>query len=301
MFLLAQFIGLYVISAYTPIEQTIVNPATGETENITINPLPAIFQTPEPETERDFFYYFIQIVPAFIIAIFLILILTKYKLKFILKLWFFLVVVMALYLAINAFTKNLPLNSYYVIAILALILGFLKIYKPTIILHNLTELLIYPGIAAIFVPILNKYTIIILLILISIYDMWAVWRSGIMQKMAKFQIKELNIFGGFFIPYLSKKLRAKIKKLRKSKKRKKVKIQLAILGGGDVVFPIITAGVFLRAFGLVSALFVVFGAFAGLLYILISSEKKKPYPAMPFITAGIFIALALWWLIFYMI
>ena len=75
------------------------------------------------------------------------------------------------------------------------------------IVHNLTELLVYPGIAVIFVslltqwsPIKNLILIIFLLILISIYDMWAVWHSGIMQKMAKYQIDTLEIFSGFFIP-----------------------------------------------------------------------------------------------------
>ena len=48
-------------------------------------------------------------------------------------------------------------------------------------------------------------TVIILLVVISIYDMWAVWKSGIMQKMAKYQMDELKIFSGFYVPYASKR------------------------------------------------------------------------------------------------
>ena len=132
------------------------------------------------------------------------------------------------------------------------------------------------------------WTIIFLLIIISAYDMWAVWHSGIMQKMAKYQINELKIFSGFFVPYLSKKVRREIKNTPKSElKNKKVRANVAILGGGDVVFPIITAGVMLIKFGWISAILIIAGATLGLSYLLFFAEKKKFYPAMPFITAGI--------------
>ena len=76
-------------------------------------------------------------------------------------------------------------------------------------------------------------------------------------------------------------------------KKKKIKVNIAILGGGDVIFPIITAGVMLNAFGIISALFVIAGATLGLSYLFFFSEKKKFYPAMPFISAGIFIGMLL--------
>jgi len=291
MFLITQFIGLGVIKAYSPTQQLIVNPETGQRENITLQQdLPYGMQPPE---EIDAGPTLVSIIIAFIIAISIILILSKYKWKFLIRAWFFVVVALALGIAFNAFLKNYLVNAHLIVLAFAIPLAFIKIYRPNILIHNLTELLIYPGIAAVFVSILNIWTIIILLILISIYDMWAVWYSGIMQKMAKFQMKELKIFGGFLIPSISKKMREKIKKLKKLKKLKgkKIRISLAILGGGDVVFPIITAGVFFRAFGLIPALFIIAGAFLGLLFLFIKSEKKKFYPAMPFITLGILLGI----------
>lgn len=80
-------------------------------------------------------------------------------------------------------------------------------------------------------------------------------------------------------------------------KKKQVKVNVAILGGGDVVFPIITAGVVMLTFGLFYSLFVIAGVALGLLYLFINSEKKKFYPAMPFITAGIFLGLLVAWMI----
>ena len=92
----------------------------------------------------------------------------------------------------------------------------------------------------------------------------------------------------------------KIKKMKKLKmKNKKIKVNIAILGGGDIVFPIITAGVVMNTesvnlpFGIIfnggilPALFIVAGATLGLALLFIFSEKKKFYPAMPFITGGI--------------
>ena len=177
-------------------------------------------------------------------------------------------------------------------------LAYIKIYKRDFLIHNSTELLIYPGIAAVFVPILNLWTIIALLIIISIYDAWAVWQSGIMQKMAKYQMEKLNVFSGFFVPYVSKNIKMKLKKLKKSQlKNKKIKVNVAILGGGDVIFPIMTAGVVMTTLSIYHALFVILGATLGLSYLFFFAEKKKFYPAMPFITAGIFLGLGLSWLI----
>jgi hypothetical protein len=44
-------------------------------------------------------------------------------------------------------------------------------------------------------------------------------------------------------------------------------------------------------YGIIPALFVIGGATLGLSYLLFSGEKKKFYPAMPYITLGIFLGL----------
>jgi len=286
MFLVTQFIGMFVINHYIVQE----------------NPLPYGMESPVAETSTDFYTSFLpSILIAFVIAIFLLILLTKFKLAFILRLWFFFVIMIALGIFFRIF---LPAGNYVglMALIFALPLAIIKVYKQNFLVHNMTELVIYPSIAAVFVPLLNVWTAIFLLVLISVYDMWAVWKSGIMQKMAKYQMNELKVFGGLMIPYLSKGQKAKVKKLRalkkqdpkkfeKNHKEVKLKVNMAILGGGDVVFPIITAGVMLVNFGFIPALFVILGASLGLGYLLFFASPKKFYPAMPFITAGIFLGM----------
>lgn len=290
MFLITQFIGIYVTNNYLNEE----------------NNLPFGLEPPQIEKESDYSILLVGIIFAFVIAILIFLFLTKFKIEFLLKLWFFVVVTIALSISFFSVTKSfdkLVWGIPLIAGLVALFLAIIKTYKRNFLAHNFTELLIYPGIAAVFVPLLNIYTILGLLIIISVYDMWAVWHSGVMQKMAKYQIDKLKIFSGFFVPYVSKKMRKKVKTwkktLKKSElKKKKIKVNVAILGGGDVVFPIITAGVMLKTLGLGSAILVVLGAALGLAGLFLFSKKKKFYPAMPFITAGILVAIGLSYLIF---
>lgn len=276
MFLITQFIGLYVVYHYS----------------VQHNTLPYGMEPPPVQNSTDFYTtFFPSILIAFIFAIVILIILTKFNFGFFLKLWFFVVVLIAIGIFFNTF---FPAEKYfpYVALIFALPLALIKVYKRNFLVHNLTELVIYPSIAAVFVPLLNFWTVLILLILISLYDMWAVWHSGVMQRMAKYQINELKIFSGFFVPYISKKVKMELKELPKSKlKNKKVKANVAILGGGDVVFPIITSGVMLAQFGFGAAICTLVGATFGISYLLFFAEKKKFYPAMPFITAGIFLGI----------
>jgi len=312
MFLLTQLIGLYVINYYSPVK--VVNNVP---QNVTSpNQLPFGLEPPPENNQLTFTDILIYFIPAFIIAIVIFFILTKFRAEFVLKAWFFIVIVIALATSLLAFMRSQTL--YFIIGALgaSLVLAFFKIFRQNILIHNFTELLIYPGIAAVFVALLSSpdnpsrgvYAMMILLVLISLYDLWAVWRSGIMIKMAKYQINQLKIFGGFLIPYLSKQMKLKLQKMKKSeRKRKKIKVDFALLGGGDIVFPLIMAGVVMRKFGFISvlgmelpvaSLLIILGAMLGLCYLLFFTERKKPYPAMPFISAGVFLALGVCYLLF---
>ena len=73
MFLITQFIGLYVVNYYS--SQKVVN---GEIVNVTAPVLPYGMETPPISAEKDFYQVLISIIIAFTIAIVLILILSSY-------------------------------------------------------------------------------------------------------------------------------------------------------------------------------------------------------------------------------
>ncbi|MEK6918885.1 MAG: hypothetical protein AABW73_02490 [Nanoarchaeota archaeon] len=301
MFLVAQIIGLFVVHSYnTPI-------LVG---NLTANTVPYGMAPPPIDAAPALG----SIIFSFILAVSIIFLLMKFKAAIFLRSWFFLVVCLAIGLVFNIIIVNInpvfgikvlniplfhPTISELLAFVLALPISYLKVFKREMITHNLSELLIYPGISVAFIPILNIWTVAALLVIISAYDMYAVWHSGFMQKMAKYQINELKFFAGFFVPYLKKDDKVKLEKIKsqklsvkgKEQKIKGIKVHLAILGGGDVVFPIIAAGVVLTLWGLLPALMVTIGATIALSLLLYYSEKGKFYPAMPFISAGIFLGL----------
>ncbi|MEK6891425.1 MAG: presenilin family intramembrane aspartyl protease [Nanoarchaeota archaeon] len=305
MFLVTQFIGLAVIYAYMPhVKQIEIN---GTLQNVTTNPIPYGM---EPAKDIDKDTSLVSLLIAFVIAILFVFLLTKLKAALFMKLWFFVVVVLVLGISFNAPLQYL-LPSTFISSIIALIiaipLAIFKVFKQNMIVHNLTELFIYPGISVVFIPLLNVWSIILLLVIISVYDIWAVWHSGLMQKMAKFQIQEMKVFAGFFLPYLNKKQKAMVQEAKLSKtkskslKNKEMKVSVAILGGGDVVFPIITAGVIFYTLGFIPALIVSLCATIALLGLFTLAKKGKFYPAMPFITAGLFVGIALAYLVKYLI
>ena len=90
-----------------------------------------------------------SIIFAIVAAVFLMLILMKYKAETFFRIWFFIVVTLALGITFNSMIINTS-NSATIALIIALPLAFIKVFKRNLILHNLTELLVYPGIAAIF-------------------------------------------------------------------------------------------------------------------------------------------------------
>jgi presenilin-like A22 family membrane protease len=297
MFLITQVIGLFVINFY-------------ETEN---QELPYWM---EPPTDINPNTSIISILFSFALAITLFFILTRINAEKFIRMWYFVVTSIAVGLTANAFLLFLlksPPNPYEYISLLVLIiaipLAYFKIFRRNIWVHNLTELLIYPGIAAVFIPILNVLGIILLLLAISLYDIWAVWHSKFMQNMAKYQMDKLKFFTGFFVPYAGKEEKQKIKLLKQKYKNKsdrekekafakaKIKVNLAILGGGDIIFPIITAGVFLKYYGLIPSLIITASATAGLLFLFMMARKGKFYPAMPFLTIAMYLGMMISWLI----
>lgn len=278
LFLAAQYIGILVLANYVDVVKT------EETGVIEFEELPTVgpVQIERPDVEPDVSLWYIM--AAILIGTVLVLLIIRFNVHTLWKLWFFLAVLITITISLAAFITG------SIAFIAGFILAWLKIYHPNVYTHNLTELLVYSGLAAIFVPILNLSVMIILLLLISAYDMYAVWKSKHMVKMAKFQAKS-GIFAGLLLPYKIPKGRTAVRKVTKKTKLVKTKIQTAVLGGGDIGFPLLFTGVVLKTFGMGPALIVPLFTGAALFGLLWFGQRKKFYPAMPFITIGCFVGL----------
>lgn len=270
VFLLSQIMGLFIVNQY-------LNHETGEFKELPYN-----IERPPIEEGTSFWY----IISAILIGTAILLVIIKFKKVNLWKTWYFLSVFITLVVALSAFINQITA------VILAIIAGYFKIFKPKVWIHNFTELFIYGGLAAIFVPIMNLFSAIMLLILISIYDMYAVWKSKHMVTLAKFTT-ESNVFAGLSIPY--NKTSGKIQK-NASKKLKPGtgKVKNAILGGGDIGFPLLFAGVIMKylmqqnlvLIGFLKSLIIPITTAIALYLLFIKGDKNKFYPAMPFLTAG---------------
>ncbi len=262
LFFVAQVIGLQITQSYIDFQASQIE------GKLVWKALPSIggikLERPDVEPQVSILY----ILVAVVIGTLLILLIIRFGKVLLWKLWFYFAVVLCLQIALAAFIPAL------FSLILAIVLGVFKVFRPNLYIHNATELFLYGGLAAIFVPILNVLYAFILLVVLSCYDMYAVWKSKHMIKLAKFQTKS-GIFAGLLLPYAVPAVRGPKKSVR-----------TAVLGGGDIGFPLIFSGTVLAASGFVPALIVSVGSTAALFVLLLLSQKDKFYPAMPFLTLG---------------
>ena len=291
IFLLAQIAGLAVMHNYMAVEK---DSATGEIINITYSELPIGMERPQVEESNSY----LLILIALFIGTLLVLVLIKFKGHKLWKFWYFFAVALCLTVAFSAFVHQI------IAIIIAAGLAAWKTLRHNVFVHNFTEIFIYGGLAAIFVPIMNVWAAVMMLILISLYDMYAVWQSKHMVKMANFQT-ETNVFAGLSIPYsltahspkTAKQTSAAAKK--SVKKTEKQSVKSAILGGGDIGFPLLFAGVLMKTHGFLNVLIVPFMTAIALFLLLYFAKKDRFYPAMPFVSAGCFAGWGVLWMITY--
>ncbi len=323
-FLISQLIGLLLFSLYDQNfgksyqnkiqELKDKNITLPEQPNATV--MDFVSAPVEAKAPIDFVKIIINVLIAIAVAIVLFFILTRIGVVPVIKGWFAFVVFICLSIALTLLLY--PFIGHVLIPIwkirfslaeligvpLSIVLTYFKIFRRQLIVHNLTELFIYPGFSIVLLPILNVVVATALLLAISIYDIVSVWRSNYMVGLANFQVKHLKVFSGFFIPYIKKEDRAKIKQAQamKSKKEKisklqKIKVRVAALGGGDIAIPMVFLGTIFLAYGLL-AYFICLAFILAALSFLLFKAKDKAYPAMPYLTVGGLIGLFIVLLIF---
>ena len=309
-FFMAQFVGLLIINQYIDHKRTL------ETKEIVFKPLPYGFERPEVTNQSTSFIY---ITIAIIIGTFLVLMLVRFKKQFIWRYVFLFAVWSTLSIAFSAFINAV------VAAVLALIISILRVYKPNLVIQNVSEIFIYGGLAASVVNIFNLFAAFMLLIVISIYDFIAVFKTKHMITLANFQSKS-KVFAGLLIPYAQENQRfsghqksEEYERVRRAHSQvtgffsEKGKVQIAnpnlkpkpgtkksrvaVLGGGDIGFTLIFAGVVMKGLmlnepvlvGFLKTLIIPIFVSMALLVLLLNGQQNKFYPAMPVLSLGCFL------------
>jgi len=217
---------------------------------------------------------FLQFIIQFFLAtLFIYLLIHFIKLKkqksTIFKVLFVLAVFWGGMLVINSWIPGTP--SF-------LLMGFLIIWwwkKPLILIQDLCIMLGIAGAGSMLGLAFSPEAVIIFLIIFSIYDLIAVYKTKHMVEMAKEMIKSKAILGMIIPPDFSG--------FQESLKEIKPGGRFLILGGGDIVFPLflcsslIPSGIFNS---LIVAFFSLFGLFVSF-WFFVSQKKRKPIPALP--------------------
>jgi presenilin-like A22 family membrane protease len=284
LFAAAQIIGLGLLAA--DIDAVVTTDSGLTIERGTT----ALGERPTTEGFESFLYLLIGIG----IGTALVLLLIRLKAYNIWKIWFLVAIWFSLSVALGVFVPAL------VALIICLPIAAWKVYWPNPVIHNIAEIFMYAGLAVLLVPILDLKWAIILLVAISIYDMIAVWYSKHMVVMAQEQAKS-NLFAGLYIPK-SPRGTALVAPPPPRHEKREHKTGAAILGGGDIAFPLLFSGVTMdwlivkgasvqTAF--LQCTIITLAATGALLGLFAYAERDKFYPAMPFLTAGCLIGLAI--------
>ncbi|MBC8500620.1 MAG: hypothetical protein ISS25_00900 [Nanoarchaeota archaeon] len=278
VFFLTQIVGLFLVNKDISSVQEINGTIIIQHQDTSVGPRP----------ETTGFESFLYIAVAVFIGTILILIIMKYGKIKLWKTWFFMAVFFAISISLGVLMDS-TLAFFF-----AFIFASLKIIKRNVLIHNFTEVLMYSGLAVLLAPIFDLFWAFMLLLVISIYDMYAVWKSKHMIKMAKFQAKS-KLFAGLMIPYEEKKgIRLEIPQ-KPDLMPKKKKVRNAILGGGDVAFPLIFSAVVMENLikqGVSSTLaffqttIISVTVTIAILGLFVFAKKEKFYPAMPIVTLG---------------
>lgn len=309
VFFVSQLVGLAIVNKY--VDHKEVDLETGKVK-VVYEQLPLNIE--RPPVNEDYSYLFI--IGAVLLGTVLALLLIRFRTVRLWRMWFFLSVVLCLTIAFKPYIGDLL--SYFGPAVLgtkvfgmripewialliAATFAYFKIFRPGVIVSNMTEVFIYGGLSAIFVPIISIKSAIILLILISLYDMYAVWRSQHMVKLATFQ-RDSKVFAGLSIPYSAKGDRLPPAPKTKHKSSHHVQheeeapseeVRTAILGGGDIGFPMFFAGVVMKTFSYLETLIIPVCVTISLFLLLTYGKANKFYPAMPYLTFGCFVGYGL--------
>ena len=175
---------------------------------------------------------------------------------------------------IGGWLTLLPFLKEYSLPILLLLVFFL-IRKPFLFIHNICIIIAVAGVGAVIGISIDPFVVILFATVLSLYDVIAVYKTKHMVKMAEGMVESRAIMG-IIIPLQLRDFFVDIKKTD-------LRNRFMILGGGDIVIPLLMC-VSLLSYGVGYSLMMLLFSFLGLAFsfmFFISPEVKRPIPALP--------------------
>jgi len=158
---------------------------------------------------------------------------------------------------------------------LIILLFILWLKMRNVLIHDILIILALSGIGYFFGLAIEPKTVILLLLVLSFYDFIAVYKTKHMVKMAGSMLKSGAIMG-IIVPQKLKDFTAGINQVKPGGK-------FMVLGGGDIIFPLIFSVSMLETGffpALIVALFSILGLIVSLMIFMFQKENK-PIPALP--------------------
>jgi len=193
----------------------------------------------------------------------------KKKRKTIFRAIFFISIFIGGMISLSVFIPDI----FSFIILLVLFLAWKK--YSIILLHNLMVCLSIAGIGVIMGSVFDPIAIVIFLVLFSVYDFIAVYKTKHMIKMAKEMVKTKAIMG-IITPFSFSGLLDDFGKKKKG--------DFLILGGGDLAFPLFLVSSVTINYGVKEALFLTVFCTIGLaasFSLFIFQKKRRAIPALP--------------------
>jgi presenilin-like A22 family membrane protease len=257
---LLYIIGLIITFLHLPKEQSYIESSQIATPEYSIGPILG--------------YFFGAVI---VIGLILFLIPVS-KLKLILRILF------GIFYAWGFFIVLVLIIPYQAAIGIGVAFGLLWLFRPYIWLQNILLLVTLVSVGVVFGALISPWTVVWVLVAISIYDILAV-TLGYMMWMAK-KLSETDTLPAFIIPkkFREWSLNLKGSTVQKIFEEESAERDFSLLGGGDIGFPLVFVVSVFFAYGMSSAMIIAGASFAGLIfaYILqIFLLKGKPLPALP--------------------
>ena len=172
----------------------------------------------------------------------------------------------------------LSLGAWHMGPIILFVIGFLIflwLQTKSILVHNLLLILGIVGMGSAVGLRIEPWTGVFILMIFSVYDYIAVYKTKHMIKMAKEMIESKAILALVVPPDLLG-FQESLEEIRPGGK-------FLILGGGDIVFPLLFSASLIPTGitnSIIVAIFALIGLFAGF-YFFVKQKVRQPIPALP--------------------